>query len=560
MPSYDKSSPVLHLAASSDFRIAALEGNPDGETIWASHIITYSFPGNQAHFDGGLNYGHGEVSAGWFPLSAQQQLAVRHALDAWSAVAQVTFVEVPDGLTVGDLRFAFSSAVSGTRLGQAYQPSDQALAGDVWLNATTASQNFERQRTGDETGARNFLTLLHEIGHAIGLSHPFAKDGETRGTAPLLATDDTLEHSIMSYAMDVGGYNANPSTPMPYDILAIQSLYGANMATHAHDDVYAIPYDLDLWQPDRAMNDFHFLTLWDAGGNDTLAAVREAADPRYDPRPLQPVAIDLREGHGSSIGYINALAEFAPWFQDGQLQRGLYPSIFIPYGTVIENAIGGDSIYGDQIIGNDANNRIVGGGGADHIDGQGGTDTSAYEGFSYNFKILRTAGNITVQDLLHPNTKPNTPPNMDTLVNIERLEFQDQNLAFDVDGAAGKAYRLYQAAFDRAPDAVGLGFWIAQLDHGMALQTVATAFVASQEFQAIETAAAGSNARLVTQLYANILHRAPDPGGFAFWTGLLDAQKVNIDLVLMTFSESPENQGQLASIIGNGMAYMPYVV
>ena len=48
----------------------------------------------------------------------------------------------------------------------------------------------------------------------------------------------------------------------------------------------------------------------------------------------------------------------------------------------------------------------------------------------------------------------------------ERLTFSDANIALDIDGNAGQAHRIYKAAFDRAPDLGGLGFWINTLDNG----------------------------------------------------------------------------------------------
>jgi hypothetical protein len=145
---------------------------------------------------------------------------------------------------------------------------------------------------------------------------------------------------------------------------------------------------------------------------------------------------------------------------------------------------------------------------------------------------------------------------VDTLVDVERVEFADLAVAFDTEGAAGQAYRLYQAAFDRAPDLPGLGLWIAQLDRGMSLGTVANYFVGSPEFQALYGARI-DYASFVTGLYANVLHRAPDAAGFAHW---MDRLASGIDTpagVLVGFSESAENYAQLIGTMENGMVYQP---
>jgi hypothetical protein len=143
------------------------------------------------------------------------------------------------------------------------------------------------------------------------------------------------------------------------------------------------------------------------------------------------------------------------------------------------------------------------------------------------------------------------------LVSVERVVLGTTGTAFDTDGAAGQAYRLYQAAFDRTPDNFGIGFWISQLDKGIPLLDVANAFVGSAEFKD-KYAKATTNAALVDQFYANILHRAPDATGQAFWTGVLDKHLTTLADVLVHFSESPENVAALVGTIEVGISYLPY--
>lgn len=148
------------------------------------------------------------------------------------------------------------------------------------------------------------------------------------------------------------------------------------------------------------------------------------------------------------------------------------------------------------------------------------------------------------------------------LVNVERVALGtgaagEEALAFDTSGAAGQAYRLYAAAFNRAPDEFGLGFWISRLDLGVSLNAVANAFVASSEFRSLY-GTAPSNADLVAGFYANVLHRAPDATGQAFWTDVLDRHAVSIADVLIQFSESPENVAALTGVMQNGIHYQLY--
>jgi hypothetical protein len=115
---------------------------------------------------------------------------------------------------------------------------------------------------------------------------------------------------------------------------------------------------------------------------------------------------------------------------------------------------------------------------------------------------------------------------------------------------------LYQAAFDRTPDAVGLGYWIDRMDHGASLDSVAAAFIGSAEWLSAYGAAPG-NRDLLTKLYQNILGRAPDQGGFDFWLGHLDGGTVSAVSLLTQFSESVENQHAVIDIIGGGITFAP---
>jgi hypothetical protein len=144
----------------------------------------------------------------------------------------------------------------------------------------------------------------------------------------------------------------------------------------------------------------------------------------------------------------------------------------------------------------------------------------------------------------------------DKVSNVERLHFKDVSIALDVAGNGGQAYRIYQAAFNRAPDSGGLGFWIDTLDKGVSLVNVAKSFVQSDEFTYLY-GAAPSNTDLVKHLYTNVLHREADAGGLSFWVGTMDSKANTAADVLALFSESPENQNGTIGIIGNGFAYTP---
>nr|WP_315252175.1 DUF4214 domain-containing protein [uncultured Duganella sp.] len=206
---------------------------------------------------------------------------------------------------------------------------------------------------------------------------------------------------------------------------------------------------------------------------------------------------------------------------------------------------------GVSLSGTPASDAWSGTGGNDFINGGGGLDTVSYQGNSGDYKINVSAVGAQVVDSLGRDGN-------DSLINVERLQFADKMVALDVDGVAGMAYRVYQAAFDRAPDPAGVGYWIAQMDKGASLYDVANSFIRSQEFQ--DKHGAGiSNKDLVTAFYTNVLHRTPDQTGQNYWIGLLNNHQVDAADVLASFSTSAENVAQLTGVLSHGISYTPYL-
>ena len=138
----------------------------------------------------------------------------------------------------------------------------------------------------------------------------------------------------------------------------------------------------------------------------------------------------------------------------------------------------------------------------------------------------------------------------DTLAGIQRLEFVDGYLATSTTDTAGEVYRLYEGALGRAPDQAGLAGWTHALNAGESLQAAANSFVTSAEFQNVYGSL--TDTQFVTLLYANVLHRLPDPGGLSGWLGSL-SQGVSRAQVLLGFSQSQEDINDLAAPVQQGL-------
>lgn len=140
---------------------------------------------------------------------------------------------------------------------------------------------------------------------------------------------------------------------------------------------------------------------------------------------------------------------------------------------------------------------------------------------------------------------------------VERVSFLEGTLLLDTGAGenAGMAYRIYQAAFNRTPDADGLEFWLGTLDSGAASFTaIANHFIHSAEFiNTFGTTQSVSNARFVELMYTHTLGRTFDKAGLDFWALRLDSQAFSRADVLAFFAESPENQQRVAEQIDNGI-------
>jgi hypothetical protein len=239
--------------------------------------------------------------------------------------------------------------------------------------------------------------------------------------------------------------------------------------------------------------------------------------------------------------------------------------------SVIEIALNGcDDVYGstgsdriaayggsDLIYANGGNDLILSGGGRDlvvlgagdsYVDGGADLDFVhlAGQGGAYSFGIY---GNEV--DFNSSSSGIST-----TLTNVERVEFDNGVMAFDINGIAGQAYRLYQAAFDRAPDLEGLGYWIRELDAGLGdLAWMANNFIISDEFRdTYGTPSSVSNAAFLDLIYDNVLNRDPDAQGYAYWMAELE-RGFGRERVLASFSESVENQANVIGDIDQGIWY-----
>ena len=329
---------------------------------------------------------------GYVEMSAAMQATAREAFELWDELIAVDLVEVQDD-PVADITFNYSSTTSGNGTYASYNygggAGGRAVFGlnsswlwfsDSWWTQDQDSDLFQ--------GGFGIMTYLHEIGHSLGLSHPGIYNGNATFGSDATHFQDTRAYTTMSYfdAEDNGsGADHNNSgqkyaaTPLLHDILAIQSVYGADMTTRTESTVYGFNANAGRDAFDFTININPVIAIWDAGGMDKIDASGWSTDQ----------VLDLTEGAFSSLGYLT-------------------DNVAIAYGAVIEIATtgnGNDRLVGnaadnvltgnggsDTLLAGDGNDVVFGGSGADQIDGGDGIDWLRYGDAGAGISVDLNAG------------------------------------------------------------------------------------------------------------------------------------------------------------------------
>ncbi len=370
---------VINVLPLNDPYIGALEW---GGYVWTNTgnfrdpvHITYFLSSDTAH--GGTAW------------TSVESAAYVNALQSWANVANITISAASDAASADLIGHSVPASTLPGLYGEhgtpedAYQSTDQ-YDGDLLLGGRSYAHgyfNYEafgwdyaNPNGGLSVGGNGYWTLIHELGHGLGLAHPHDNGGGSGLFPGVTSSSSTGDNGLNQGIWTVMSYNAtqDPSSansnfnanslwydgsgnavgnygyfagPMAFDIAAIQDLYGANNNYNTGSNNYVLP--------DTNAVGTYWTCIWDAGGNDSISY----GGSRNVTINLTAATLDNSTTGGGVISSAD----------------GIHGGYTIAHGVVIENAYGGSG--NDTLTGNSAANYLDGGAGADTMAGGAGADT-----------------------------------------------------------------------------------------------------------------------------------------------------------------------------------------
>ena len=443
-----------------------------------------------------------DLADGFTALNKTQKQNTVAALKYIESITALSFVQSGEVLASNTLLFAMNTQEENS-YAYAYPPEIHPLGSDIYMSIHPTNETLS-------AGTQGALTLIHEIGHALGLKHPH-EEAEGLGKISILSVEeDTVANTVMSYEKStVENFKLEFNH---LDIAALHYIYGPNSDSRASDDTYEI-----------STTQANF--IWDGAGLDTIDASKVSSG----------ITLHLTPGYHDFVGE----SASSTITDAGQ--------VTINFGTAIEAVVG--SAFNDTLFGNAQDNVITGNGGSDFIDGGDGIDIVVYTDFLSAVTVKSNKDNASIVNW--EITLSNG--DRDTLVNVERLSINDTRLALDLDGHAGSTAKLLGAFLgsDGVANTDFVGIGLQYLDTGGTYEGL-MGLAASTVFG--ETPSSRS---VVATFYRNLTGQQAPEDVMATYTSLLDSGDLSLLSLSLQVADSAINLANI-DFVGLSSAGLEY--